>query len=204
MKNKTLAEGGFAYKMLHHHSDRLLTSFGLTLIMLIVATAASFFIPAAFYLPILFGPGAALYLFGGKLTRKHSYYGLSTNQRLAIERYESADEETQKMFPQGFVETVRNAKTLGPNTDGRGSDAYRLSVMAQKIIDAQAKRREASGMAVDDDVEVALQFMQQNIEAVESDTKLIKEVYGPPTIKKMVGRKVVEMPNPLYGRVQDK
>jgi hypothetical protein len=182
-----------------------MASFCLTLVMLVVATALSFFVPTAVYLAVLFGPGVLLFTFGGLPTRKHWSYGLTTNQQLAIERYYSADAETQKLFPANFVETVRNAKAGSGGT--KNNDQYLLAVAAQDILTAAQKRKETLSIR-DDKVEVALEVMRQNVEALELDTTARQEVASvgetPKTIKKMVGRKVVEIPNPLYGRMQDR
>jgi hypothetical protein len=180
-------------------------SFGLTLLMLIVATIVSIFVPHAtvLYLAIMFGPGVALLTFGGILPRKHWTYGLSANQRLAIERYRHADEETKRLFPENFEQTVRNAKGLDNHgSDGIGSDRYKLAKAADDIITAQRRKREALGVAEDDAVTVALTVMSQNVEALELDANALEPTM-PKTIRKMVGRKIVEVPNPLY-RPQDR
>lgn len=207
MKNKALAENGFLYKFLAKPADRYMTAFGVTLFMLVVATVLSFFLPAAVYLSIMFAPGVSIALFGGTLPRRHWTYGLNTNQRLAIERYESCDEETKKLFPADFVKTVRNAKGSGPNEDSYGSDTHLLAAAAEKIVKAAAARKAALNVR-DDNVEVALEMMRQSVESLELDTAVRQEVESteqmPKTLKKMVGRKVVEIPNPLYNRVQDR
>ena len=206
MKNSSLAEGGKMYALLHRPVDRLMVSFSLTLVMLVVATVLSFFVPTAVYLTVLFAPGIFLFAFGGIPTRKHWSYGLNTNQKLAIERYLSCDEETKKLFPADFINTVRNAKGSGPNEDSRGSDTYLLAKAAQDIVTAAQLRKEALNVR-DDKVEVALEVMRQNVESLNYDTAVLVEVESagqPKTLKKMVGRKVIEVPNPLYGKVQDR
>jgi hypothetical protein len=205
MKNSSFAEGGYMYNVLHRPVDRLMASFCLTLVMLVVATVLSFFVPTAVYLAVLFGPGAFLFAFGGLPTRRHWSYGLTTNQKLAIERYYSADDETRKLFPADFVETVRNAKAGSGGT--KNNDQYLLAAAAEKILTTAQKRKETLNIR-DDKVEVALEFIRQNVEALELDTTARQEVASvgemPKTAKKMIGRKVVEVPNPLYGRVQDR
>lgn len=181
--SNSLQEGGGVYNALHDTSNRLITSAVMTCIMLLVATGLSFFLPTALVLGILAAPGLLTFTFGGMLVRSHPMYNLSTNQRLAIERYREADKETQKMFPKGWEETVRKA-----SNSGHKSDAYQLAAAADKIIKVAQERNQSLNLR-DDRVEVALTVLKENTESLEREVKSNQEIYAP-TPKRMIGRKV--------------
>lgn len=162
-------------KYLGAPSDRLIASIIVTVAMLLPATAVSFMAPLWVVLALIFGPGLLTFTLGGVVVRKQWDYNLNTSQRLAIERYRNADDETKKLFPKDWEKTVRNAKGLGPNTDGRGSDTYRLAVAAGRIVDA-AKARQKSLNVGDDNVIVALKVLEENADMLEREAQENKEI----------------------------
>lgn len=164
-----------AAKYLDSPSDRLVSSIIVTVAMLLVATAVSFVAPLWVVLTVLFGPGILTFALGGLVVRKQWDYNLNTSQRLAIERYRNADDETKKLFPKDWEKTVRNAKGLGPNTDGRGSDTYRLAVAAGRIVNA-ARARQKSLNVGDDNVIVALKVLEENADMLEREAQENKEI----------------------------
>lgn len=166
----SLDKDGKLYGALHDPSDRLITSAVMTCVMLLVATGLSFFLPTTMVLMVLFAPGVLTFAFGGALPRRHKMYNLTTNQRLAIERYDNADKETQKLFPKGWVETVRNASGEGWN-----SDQHQLAAAAEKITTAAQKRNQSMNLR-DDKVEVALKVLEENTKTLELDAEARKPV----------------------------
>jgi hypothetical protein len=200
LKSNTLAKGGSLYGSLHDASSRAITAAVITCVMLMVATGLSFFLPVGIVLAVLFTPGLLTFAFGGALTRSHYSYNLSTNQKLAIERYMNADVETKKSFPKDWIETVRSASTTGTMDED-----YKLALAAEKLVNA-AKKRQQSLKLGNDKVEVALQILGEQTESLERDAESLQQIHGPSTMKQMAGRGTVEVPIPkrLRGRVQDR
>lgn len=203
LKSKALANGGALHGALADTSSRLITSAVMTCIMLLVATGLSFFLPTALVLLVLFAPGVLTFALGGTLPKMHYAHNLSTNQRLAIERYMEADDETKKSFPKDWMNTVRSASTTG-----QMDEDYQLAAAAEKLVNVAKKRQQALKIG-NDKVEVALLVLTENIESLERDAESRSEVFSEPkTMKKMVGRQVVEVPIPERlrgrGRVQDR
>jgi hypothetical protein len=202
VKSELFAEGGKLHGALHDTSNRVITSAVITCIMLLVATGLSFFLPMAIVLVALFAPGVLTFALGGIPSRRHYMYQLSTNQRLAIQRYMDADDETKKMFPRDWINTVRSASTTQKSNQQMDED-FDLAVAAQKIIDVSKKRQKVLGTG-NDKVVVALKMIEENVDMMQRDIKDREEVAEvddmPKTVRRMVGRKIVEEPNPLYGR----
>lgn len=148
-------------KMLEKPSERFVISFIVTVFMLVMGFGLSFVLPAVIVIPLIFTPGVLVFAFGGMIPRRHWTYGLNTNQRLAIERYRNADEETKKYFPEGWEQTVRNAKGLGI-----GSDTYKLAKAAEDII-SSSRRYQKKMDTGDDAVVVALTVIRQNKELLD-------------------------------------
>lgn len=162
-------------KYLEKPADRLVASIIVTVAMLLVATAVSFVLPLWAVLVVLFGPGVLTFSLGGVVVKRQWDYNLSTNQRLAIERYRDADSDTKKMFPADWEKTVRNARGLGPGTDGIGSDRYKLAAAAERIVKAADKRNKSLNVG-DDKVIVALKMLEENTDMLEREAKENKEI----------------------------
>lgn len=182
LKSKALANGGALHNALADTSSRLITSAVMTCIMLLVATGLSFFLPTALVLMVLFAPGVLTFALGGTLPKMHYAHNLSTNQRLAIERYMNADEDTQKSFPKDWVNTVRSASTTG-----HMDEDYRLAAAAEKLVETAKKRQKALKVG-NDKVEVALQMLTENTESLERDLESRNEVFGS-SAPRAIGRK---------------
>jgi hypothetical protein len=160
-------------KYLDSPSDRLVASIIVTVAMLLVATAVSFVAPLWVVLTVLFGPGILTFALGGTVVKKQWDYQLSTNQRLAIQRYRNADDETKKLFPKDWEKTVRNAS----ENSGRlkDNDQYKLAAAAERIVSA-AEARKKSLRIGDDKVIVALKMLEENSDMLEREVKENKEI----------------------------
>jgi hypothetical protein len=196
IKSQKFAKDGSLYNALHDTSNRLITSAVITCIMLLVTTGLSFFLPTALVLTALFAPGVLTFALGGMPSRRHYLYQLSANQRLAIERYENADEDTKKSFPKDWVNTVRSAST----TQQMDED-YRLAVAAQNLINASKKRQKALKVG-NDKVLVALEVLAQNTESLERDADAHKEINADPFEKEMA--QLDRRPRKSISRKQDR
>lgn len=170
IKSDSLKEGGSMYGYLHEPSERIIASAMVTCVMMVIGAGLSFVLPLLATLAVIFGPGLLLFALGGTLTRSHYTYGLSTNQRLAIERYLSADTETKKLFPRHFVETVRAASTTE-----RMDEDYQLAKAAEEIVTVAGKRRKALKLG-DEKVGAALRIMTENVDMLQREVEARKEI----------------------------
>ena len=154
-------EDSIRYSWLKKPEDRWVTALMVAIVMVVVGACLSVVLPVWAVLTVIFAPAVVTGFFGQYLIPKDEFTGLSTNQRLAIERYRSADEATKKLFPEGFEQTVRNATDTNGQKGYGDNDQYKLAVAAQRILDASKARNDALKVG-DDAVIVALQMMTEN------------------------------------------
>ena len=95
----------------------------------------------------------------------HVCYGLSHYQCDVIREYQNADKEMKKLFPTGFVDTVRN----------NPKDAYDILQASKRLIRMEEFRREAARVQ-SSEAAVALELLKSRATEIAQEANTLKQI----------------------------